>query len=171
VALLGPDGSELSREATARTALGWSCPPDREPSPRGLVLQPDLGRFAIRLDKQQAAFMHNGECWWTYSLADGKRGGELTLAAPARTEQLWYFAVDADAVPGTELTLITWSRTDWRPNSASDEGCRLSLVDKAAREVWSLQWATEFKGVQYFSPWDGSPRGSSSTSATPGRRP
>ena len=166
VALLEADGSEIERETTPRTDTGqFICPPDRQPSPRGFVIQTDLNRFAIRLAADPGNFAAQGEKWLLYSLATGKRSGEITLAspgpaAPAAAEtgapavsHLWYMAADADAVPGTELTLVLWTRTNWRPNNASDEGARLSLIDKDAKEIWSREWLTEFAGVQYFTPW------------------
>lgn len=154
IALIGPDGTQIAHEATPRTDGGrFSCPPDRQPSPRGFFLQPDLHRFVVRLDAKPD-FAVRDERWLLYSLADGKRAGELTATAPPSSEKLWYMAVDADALPNTELSLVLWSRCDWRPNGASDEGVRLVLIDKEAKEIWSREWTTEFNGIKYFSPWE-----------------
>ena len=159
VALIGADGKEISRETTERKTPGgfWSCPPVREPSPRGFFLHPTLDRFVVRLTADPATFGSHNEKWRCYALADGKPSGEISVSNPGPEYKqgvtLWYMGVAANAIPATELTLITWSRTDWRPNFASDEGVRLSLVDKDAKEVWSREWTTEFSGIQYFIPW------------------
>ncbi|MBX3356822.1 MAG: hypothetical protein KF745_00185 [Phycisphaeraceae bacterium] len=151
VALIGDNGSEIARETTPRDDWGHTCPPSRHPSPRGILLQPDLGRFVIRLDAKPDYNVRD-ERWLLYSITDGKLTGDLAVAAPAGGERLWYMAADADAVPGTELSLVVWTRTAWRPSNASDEGIRLVLIDKDANEVWSQEWTTEFTGLEYFSP-------------------
>ena len=57
--------------------------------------------------------------------------------------------MDVKPVPGTDLALVVWYRSQWEPRQS---GIRLSLVDSLAKEVWSVERVSEFDAMERFIP-------------------
>jgi hypothetical protein len=74
VAIFAPDGRELLHESAERT---WSPHPDGPPGPRplGLIVQPELGRFVVRVADED--LNRREEKWWIYLLSTGESLGHV----------------------------------------------------------------------------------------------
>lgn len=149
-AILNPDGSTRFIDRRPREQTGMMDSPPG-PTASGCFLDPSKNRFVVRF--RHADMNERGERWEVFDIPQGKRLDDIKLtppAAPAGSADVWYNAIDIRAIPGTDLALVAWSRTQWQPRQ---QGVRLSLVDAGAREVWGLERPTDFDAIEHFTPW------------------
>lgn len=155
VALLAADGSEVHVERTPRTDDGSRNPPMREPSPRGIFLHPGLKSAVVRGNTPPRQENRGSQDWWLYDLTTGKRTRQLTVPPPSRDERIFHLLVAASAIPGTDLSLVTWFRRRAIPFQTDESGARLSIVDPTGAEIWFHESPTEFnRAGEDLSPWD-----------------
>jgi hypothetical protein len=103
-----------------------------EPYVLGLISDPLTNRLVVRTSEPET----DDEVWRPYRLSTGEALPPLqpeSLMPPSKSQLR---LMDARSIPGTLLTLVAWQSTDWERNR---HGVRFTLVDTAARPVWSLE--------------------------------
>jgi hypothetical protein len=131
--ILAPDGTarleqRLPREGF-RSDLGMP-----EPMANGCFLDPDNGRFVVRV---RADGFGPEESWWSYALADGAAGPRLDPRASVGANDHFGPLIAARAVPGTGLALAEWLHSDWDKDW---HGLVFALLDHEGHSVWRLDW-------------------------------
>ncbi|MBD8526709.1 hypothetical protein [Pseudomarimonas arenosa] len=110
-----------------------------DPKGAGLFVDADNDRLVIRIaDSDRNA---GAESWWIYRLSSGERIGQIRPKQLMQDAQLTPFIFDAQALPGTPLTLIHWYRAD---AEAKQFGARFSLVDLDGKPVWSIDFSDDY---------------------------
>lgn len=139
VAVFAPDGTTLIRDVHKRG--GWPRPLGAAPSPTadGVLFDGAGDRFIIR--------RHSDE-WWVYDCRTGQR---LPNVKPRTTFGGWKgsaWQTGARSLPGTELILISWEDPIESPSDAPPIDAVFTLVDRAAKPMWSLRLGNDYGFTQ-----------------------
>jgi hypothetical protein len=134
VFVLDEKGEVRAEERTPRKPSRVAGAED-EPRPLGLVHEPEVDRFAVRIADPDPA--RTGETWWTYVRSTGERQLELDVATPLGLgAQGTSRIVAAAGVRGTGLRLVHALRAD--PKSQAN-GSTYALLDAAGAVVWQIE--------------------------------
>lgn len=153
IVLLSPEGSPLHEEKLERESSRYPHMP-AVPTANGLFLQPELGRFVVRID--DGDLNRQAEEWWSFALGDGEPLGRSRPKEILRLEQPVGELGAACAVPGTPLVLLQWSRLDV-DREPWQVGTLFQLVDGACGLVWSLALPMDYgsgDGAQDFARFE-----------------
>jgi hypothetical protein len=110
-----------------------------EPNAYGLVFDSDNDRVVFRVSD-----VAKPEVWKSFRLSTGTPGPVLSPEATTTSGDLHLSVVDAKPVRGTTLTLVHWTRVDWKMNQ---QGARFTLIDPDGRSVWTLDLPTDYQAA------------------------
>ena len=138
VVVLSPAGTLVAQEVHLRQYGGIDAPP--VPLALDLFFDGLRSNFVVRVDSTNR--YADGEEWWVYDLASGKRRATLEPKShmPEPAVSRWILA--ARPLPGLPLVLVHW----WR-YAQSTSGGEFTLVDAAGHPVWTLSLPEDYEGL------------------------
>ena len=110
------------------------------PIAAGMIMDGGNDRMIIRVADEDVN--RGEETWWVYQLSTGKKVSQfapkrfMARSEPAR------FIIDAQAVPGTPLTLLHW----WcfGEGHPGNLGALFTLIDLTGKPVWQLELRRDY---------------------------
>lgn len=132
VAIISADGKVRLQEVTKRThSRQLHAPPD--PLAAGMIIDHANDRMLVRINE-----ISGSEAWWEYRLSTAAATNKL-FPGKWNDSKAARFIIDAKPVAGTPLTLVHW----WR-SEGKNLGARFTLVDRAAKPVWSFELKKDY---------------------------
>ena len=139
VALIDAKGAT---RAVNKTPREWShyLHTAADPKASGLFLQPENGRFVVRvIDPDVNADV---ESWWSFALSDGHLIGKSKPRDAMDSAK--QYIVTARPVANTPLTLVHWMVRRDTKDGCCVRGARFTLVDVNNKPVWTLDLPSDY---------------------------
>lgn len=138
VVALSPAGALVAQDVHPRQFGGMDHPP--VPVALGIFFDGQRSNFVVRVDSTNRNA--DGEEWWVYDLASGKRRATLEPKSHMPDPDLTRWSLAARPLPGTPLVLVHW----WR-YAFSKCGGDFALVDATGQPVWTLSLPEDYEGL------------------------
>jgi len=137
VVIIDAGGKIRLKESTQREASRFlhTAP---NPAAAGLFVDGANDRLVVRVEDPDVN--RRVETWRVYRLSTGAEAGRLQPKQLMAHPKPARFVIDAKPVAGSPLTLLHWWRYDGR-----HVGARFTLVDSAAKPVWSLDLKKDYE--------------------------